>query len=278
MTRALPTTLAACLVLSPAVAVAQSEFGFVTLDRMDKASRLGLQLDLPILYGDELLDDVQFARFELYGQAAWQLGSSAAGLYGQLPLAHAFVFEGGDDVTTLANLELGGFYVLGGGSTDVVLRGGVSLPTAGDEGEDYRTNSMASLGRLTDSIGVGPESTWLRLSVAPIVHVARGVTLRVDGGFDVPVDSRDDWADDPFVHLNAGLGLALGRAVGLSFESVNLGNATGDGDLSERFLHTLSFGVRGLGAVQPYGALILPLDEDLRDQLFTVAVGVQGTF
>ena len=37
-------------------------------------------------------------------------------------------------------------------------------------------------------------------------------------------------------------------------------------------------GVRGLGAVQPYGAFILPLDEDLRDQEFVLSAGVQGTF
>jgi hypothetical protein len=266
-----------CVLFASAEAIADPTFGFITMDRMDRTSRIGGQIGFPVLHGDGL-ENVTFLRTELYGQGAWEISDNAAGIYGHFPVSHALISEGGEDETALANLELGGFFVVGAEQVDLVLRGGLSLPTADDGFVGQLTNVFSSFDRLTDIAGIYPDTLWFRLSVSPIVKASDELTFRADAGVDIPVDAGDNAFDEVLAHFNFGLGFAVAEQVGLSAELVNVASLAGDYDFEDRFLHTLAFGIRGLGKIQPYFAFVLPLDSDINDELFVLTAGLQGTF
>ena len=242
--------------------------GFVTLDRMDGVSRVGVQLGL------DKLDDVDLSeafglRTELYGQVL--LAGRRAGFYGQLPFS-MLILDGAEDRQALGNLELGGLYVVRRpGRADVVFRGGLALPTA-DDGPDGIA-SLFTLGeRLTDYPGVTPDTTWLRLSCSPILR-SGNVFLRGDLGFDLPF-ADDGGDDDLMAHLSGGLGLLTGTLV-FTAELVNMGKVDGDGELSDRFAHTLAVSLRSAGRNQIHFGAVFPLDEDARGDVWIFSLGFQ---
>lgn len=245
---------------------------FSTLDRPDDTSRLGLQLGLHLL--DIPRVDAFGIRLEPYGQYVFP--RSRFGIYGHLPISHLSV-DDADDETAIQNLELGGFFLLGSPGRHVALRGGLSLPTADDDLSGLATNAFTGFERITDLVGIAPDSTWLRLSASPLLAHDR-IFFRGDLGFDFKVDDdRGGRDDDLFAHLNAGLGVLLGGWA-LLFELANQANLDGDGDADDRYLHTLSVGVRSLGQTQAHVGIVLPLDESVRDLVPIIfTLGIQGT-
>ena len=102
---------------------------FATLDRMDNASRVGVQVGF-YKVDDVDIDDVFLMRFDLYGQ--YVIPGHKMGLYGQLPISRAFVFlDEGESATGVGNLDAG-VYGLPLGGNDLILRAGLMLGIASD--------------------------------------------------------------------------------------------------------------------------------------------------
>lgn len=258
------------LLLSAKQALAQrapaqeADPGFVTLDRMDGASRVGIQLG--VTSPDEQ-EDVWFLRTEFYGQVV--LPGRPFGIYGMLPLSRA-VIEDEDDEGASGNIEVGGFYLGRQGSLDLVVRGGLSLGTADDDLLGFFVNLGSTFDRIGDFAAIVPDTTWLRLSGSGLWRSGSAFG-RLDLGFDLPVESEDD---DILMRLSAGAGATSG-SVAFTAELVNFGNVTEDDDLEDRFLHTLALSVRTTGQHQVHAAFVLPLDEDLRGELWVFSFGYQ---
>ncbi|HTM19186.1 MAG TPA: hypothetical protein VL172_01720 [Kofleriaceae bacterium] len=105
------------------------------------------------------------------------------------------------------------------------------------------------------------EVTWLRLG-GSLLHRRGNLFLRADGGLDVPL-ADGDFDADPLVRANVGGGIQIGT-LSLAGELVTTG--TTNGDVDEQFRHTLAGTVAlDTGSLRPYGAIIVPLDESIRD-------------
>src|SRR5690606_20421689 len=151
---------------------------FATLDRADGFSRIGLDGAYVGLDGppwDAAL------RLELFGQ---YVAPSGLGLYGTLPLARSV--SDGPDETALGALALGALYVIHGREVSFALRGGLALPTAGDQPAERLVNLLATQARLGDYALTIPDAVYARLGFSPLIHT-RGIFVRIDLGLDVPL-------------------------------------------------------------------------------------------
>lgn len=234
---------------------------------MDGASRLGIQV------GFDKLDDVEvsdgfFMRFEPYGQ--YVLPNRIVGIYGQLPISHAFLSDEGD-VTALGNLDIGAFF-LPFRDSSLVLRTGLALGTASDDLDEFFTNYMTTFERLTDFTLIAPDFTLLRLSGSTVQQSGMAF-FRADLGLDVAID-KPSGADSAFLRANVAGGLRT-STVDLSAELVTLGNLDGDGSAADRFLHTLAFAFRTRGTDQFYCGMVFPLDDDIAGEVWILSLGYQ---
>ncbi len=230
-------------------------------------------------FDDKVVNEGTFLRLDLYGQYLAQVGAHRLGGYAWVPVARAFGTEG-DEELALGSPEIGGAFALAASPvTDLVLRGGVVLPTA-DDGDAFDIY-MNSYGRLTDVETSLPDATWLRLG-GSMLHDAAPYFLRVDLGFDIPFSDdmdEDEFFDfidyDALLRVNAAAGVDLGSAVLMGEVATIgvLGNDSGD-----QFAHTLALTVRargqtfspGVGVVVPIGDLQTVLD-------FVIVAGVRIT-
>ena len=252
-------------------ALAQRSPDTATMDRGDGLTRLGLDFGLAFLESPPY--DVAL-RVEPYGQ---YVSNSGLGFYGALPIAKSF----GDGeapepepALTIGNLELGGLYVTSGETLSWVLRGGLALPTAGDDLDAVATNFLATVPRLTDLALAEPDALYVRLAVSPLIHVDK-LFLRADLGFDLGIDTGDFNDADNYLRFNLGGGVDLG-VVALGLELINVLRFD-EVDDNEQTFHTLAFTIRFMGErLQPVLAIGTPLDEAPRDQanLF-VTLGIQ---
>jgi hypothetical protein len=261
----LPLVIAA---LVPSIAAAD-ELGFVTMDRQARGTAVGVQVGYHELADDEL-DQLTATRLEIYGHH--QLAGKPFGLYGQLAMSRIFI-DDADDASGMGNLELGGYWMIARPGMDLALRAGVSLPTADDDLEGFLSNALTMTERLVDFANMVPDTTLLRLSASPILQ--RGAMFfRADLGLDIPIE--DDVIEDVLFHANVGVGLRAGD-VALTGELVTVGNLTSDdGDLDERTISTAAISARAnLGKVDPYASVIVPLDEELRGEVYVLAIGAQ---
>ncbi|HKE13990.1 MAG TPA: hypothetical protein VKB80_03920 [Kofleriaceae bacterium] len=253
---------------------------FATMDRQDGSSFIGAQLGFTFL--DQVaLDgpdapDATGLRLDLYGQ---YVSRSRLGVYAALPLSHV-ILEDFEDESAIGNVEAGAIYIVRTGpGTELVLHGGITLPTADDgPGADISkvvTNFISTWPRLTDIAHAWPHALWVRLGVSPIIQ--RGyLILRADAGVDAALSSDDDF-DDPsaIVRLNVGGGVDTGRVAVLG-ELVTLANA--EDEAGEDLVHTLALSARfRAGGIEPGLAIGVPLDDSVRDfiDLFVIA-GLQG--
>lgn len=257
------------LAISTTTAAAQRAPDMATLDRGDGISKFGIDLAFTSL--DTPFYDAAL-RFDLYGQ---YVTHSGFGIYGSLPISRSFG-DGPEPLpqpaTAIGNADLGVLYVATMSPTfSLVLRGGVAVPTADDDGDGIATNFAATWPRLTDIALAAPDAWYVRLGISPLIHVDN-VFLRFDVGFDIGTD-EDDFADELF-RLNAGGGIDLG-AVALSLELANVANLDSFDD-DDDFVHTLAFTVRFMGEqLQPFLSFGVPLD-DVGDAVdFFVAGGLQ---
>lgn len=232
--------------------------GFLTLDRGDARSFLDLSLVRSSFDGT----DPDFnMRFEAYYQYVTPSGTG-----GYVSAAFSYLSDNDESGTAFSNVEIGGLHNLElNPKTDLVLRGGVTLPTAPgleDDIEDVIANFANATARLTDYIAVFPETTALRLAASPVYRSGQ-VFFRGDGGVDVPLDTPDDAGDvDPLLRINLGVGVMVGKTA-VAAEFATLGT-TGDVDDGEdRFIHTIAItGRYDLQSVQLFGALVLPVNTD----------------
>jgi hypothetical protein len=242
---------------------------FMTLDRVDSATRIGFQtgftkVDETVLGGT---DAIGF-RFNLFGQVV--LPQRNVGLYGQLALSQLYVEgENGDG---FSNLELGGFMLVGG-RNDVILRFGAILPTASEGLEGVLTNSLTGFERITDAFMTLPDFTVLRLSLSTLQQ-SGAAFFRADAGFDLAIDTPSGVEDNIFGRANVAVGLRA-SAVDFTLELANFANLDGDGEFEDRATHTAAFGLRTRGQNQLHLGMVFPLDEAIRGDLWVVSLGFQ---
>jgi hypothetical protein len=240
----------------------------LTLDRMDNASRFGIQVDLDKIDSVDLSDGFVM-RFEPYGQ--YILPNRLVGIYAQLPISHLFD-SNGTDATGIGNLEVGALF-LPHHDGSLILRSGLALGTAsGYDDDGLFPNVLSGYGRMTDFILVAPKYTTLRLS-GSTVQQSGIVFFRADLGLELAVD-KPSGGDALFMHANIAVGVRT-SAVDLSAELVNFANLEGSGSVSQRFIHTLAFGFRTRGPNQLLGGAVFPLDEALRGEIWIFSLGFQ---
>jgi hypothetical protein len=239
----------------------------LTLDRMDGASRFGIQVGFDKL--DQVdIDDGFFMRFEPHVQ--YVVPGRGAGFYAQVPITHVFV-SSGTDTTAMGNLDVGGFFLPLGGPA-AILRAGLVLPTAPASGDGMFANMITAYERMTDLMDVAPNYTALRLS-ASTLQSADALFFRGDVGIDFAVD-KPTGARGTFLRANAAVG-ARAPGVDFSLELVNLGYLDGGGSYSRRFRHNLAFALRSRGANQVYAGMVFPLDGDARGEIWIMSAGYQ---
>ena len=237
---------------APAHAGAYS--GFSTLDRPGDHSMVGLDLGLGFI-DPAPFDDDQSLRIDLHGQ---YLIDEGVGLYGMVPFSKLFVDAPlFDNSMALGNLEGGAFYVVPAGDLDLVLRGGLALPTADTNGSGILTNAVAHSVRITDVALAVPDTTWLRLAASPTVS-SGDAFFRADVGLDVPL--RTDVSADPLIRVNVGGGFDLDR-LSLLAELAMLFETDGGDDLISSAI-TARFHGRQF---EPGMSIIVPINDTLRD-------------
>src|SRR6185503_8822706 len=141
----------------------------------------------------------------------------------------------------------------------LVLRGGLTLPTGSDDNDDALVNLITTFLRPTDLWVQLPRSSSLRLAVSPVF---RSGTFfgRIDAGVDLNVYRDTGDKIDPAVLLNFGAGVDLGT-VALMGE-ISISAVTGDNGES---VSSGALSIRGTaGGVQPYGAVLIPIDDDVK--------------
>ena len=251
--------------------------GFAQLDRMSTVSSAGADLSYLSLDDDGAGDvfDVTVLRLDLHGQYISPV--SRFGGYAQVPVS--MVFGEGDDSQSIGNLELGGIYAprLGNPDVGVILRGGVTLPTAGDDVEDFLVNGIAALARPTDLALAIPEGLSLRLGISPVIR-NQGFFGRADVGIDLNINNSGNDTSDPILHYSVGAGYDFGIAA-IAAELANV-TILGDDGFGDSTVNMASVSGRVTqGQVHPFVAFLLPLDEDARETIdAVVALGVDASF
>lgn len=256
---------------------------FRIIDRPDPHNAFGLDFAVGGLVGDDSPDELIAFRFDLHGRA---LVAESIGIFASLPISAFTILSdmdtGEDDGELgIGNIELGGFFLLPLGpsyETMLVLRGSLTLPTASDDAGFVANILGAEIGRLTDVILAVPQLFALRAS-GSLIHDAPGLTLRVDGGVDLPIESTVDGFEvdnDPVFRLNAGAAFG-GGPTRLVAELATLADENSfeeEGD----FLTQLAAGVTSqTGDVLVGASLTLLLDSVIEDDVDGAVLGVVAT-
>jgi hypothetical protein len=237
-------------------ATAAADPQFVTLERVDREARLGLQASFQ-LYPD-LPDGSYGLRTELYAQFAGALrGGSYIGGYGHLAVAFPFT-EDVDDENAIGDLELGGYYITRMGSrSDLAFHFGLTLPTASDGGRAQIANTFTSLERNYDIIDSFRDTTALNVGVSLRTPLGASAFLQGDFALDLPINKPGP--NSPFFHANLGVGAWLGSSVALMGE---LATTFSDKDDGLGFLGSVAVGLRFRGAAHPHIAYIYAFEDD----------------
>jgi len=158
---------------------------------------------------------------------------------------------------------------------DLILRAGLSLATASENGPEVIGNVISAYERLTDLLMVAPNYTTLRLSASTIQQKDM-VFFRADAGFDLAIDKPANANTSVYFRGNLALGLRL-SGVDLSAELVNLGAVNGSGydGIEDRFFHTAGVSLRTQGENQFHFGTVFPLDDGPRGELWIISLGYQ---
>ncbi len=220
-------------------------------------------------------DDLTLFGLTLHGQ---YLTPQGYGGYVSAPFSYAS--GNGDSRSGLGNLEVGGLYALRTSETmDVLLRGGIALDTADDDGTLLVPISQISP-RLTDAFTTGFNTTWGRAQAQ--VRTSSG-TLRLGalGGVDVPIsgDLKDAGAFDALLDIAVSAGIeepGFGIGVGFSMIQVIGDDSSSDDDNISSFNATIDFPVGPKARV--FGTLGIPDLDNISDNgadLFAIGTGVR---
>jgi hypothetical protein len=241
---------------------------FVMMDRQDDTSMVGGELMYTLTDSDRL--DATLIRFDGH----FQYVTGDAGVYGTVPIAYAAA-DGIDTVTAIGDIEVGGIYnIHSNAETTIVLHGGVLLPTASDDGNDFVFGVLASDLRVHDLYQWIPKGTSVRLAVSP-VYRSGNLFLRGDVGLDFNIDTIEGADINNVVHVNAGVGGWLSPQFTLSGELISLHALDGDGDDDD--IELAVTGRYHSGGVSPYFGLVVPTDSDISDFITAALVfGVDG--
>jgi hypothetical protein len=210
-------------------------------------------------------------RYEPYGQYVFP--GQAVGVYGHIPLSHAFDFEG-PDATAVGNIDLGGFF-LPTHRDELILRAGVAFATASTGPNEQFTNFQTVFERLTDLLLAPPHYTTLRVSASTVQEKDR-VFFRGDLGFDLAVDKPATDSTSVFFRGNLALGFRA-TPVDVTLELVNVAAVNGNvsGGLEGRFVHTAGISLRTQGENQLHFGTVFPLDDDTRGKFWIISAGYQ---
>ena len=287
-------TLALILTLTASTAAADdatevTAHGLAAMDRATGAN--GVAADLSFVLDTSDSDMGGFAnRLDLHGRYAHESGF---GGYGAVGVSKTFLSSDDpfgemfadmiNEETALTNLEIGGLYRRDlRDDLSVVARVGIALPTASD-GAGMLANFITQQGRLVDLPLALPDTTTLRLGVAPAFR--RGAFFaRADVGLDVVLDqpaASDPMSTgelDPLAHASLALGFQLGKLT--TAAQVVTVATTGDVDDSEdRFMHSATVEARyDLGRVAPSIAITTPLDDSMRGDLLAITASIAAKF
>ena len=287
-------TLALVISLTASTAAADdatevTAHGLAAMDRATGAD--GVAADLSFVFDTSDSDMGGFAsRLDLHGR---YVHDSGFGGYGAIGVSKTFLSSSDpfgemfadmiNEETALTNLEIGGLYRRAlRDDLSLVLHAGIALPTASD-GAGMLANFITQQARLTDLPLAMPDTTTLRLGVAPAFR--RGVVFaRADLGLDVVLD-QPEASDpmsagelDPLVHANVAVGAQLGKLT-TALQLVTVGT-TGDVDDGEdRFMHSATLEARyDLGRVAPSLSITTPLDDAMRGDLLAVTASIASKF
>jgi hypothetical protein len=241
----------AALVASAGAAAAQPQF--VTLERVDREARIGIQA---ALLAFDKFTDIFGLRGELYAQLATPLREGGViGGYGHV--AASLLVDDRTADPAVSNVELGGYYI---GRVleiiDLALHLGLGLPTASDDFEGIIANVLTSIERNYNVANGAPSTTVLNLGVTLRAPLGATSFLQADLAMDVPVRRR---ASDSFIfHANLGIGTWVSDRVVVMGE---LATAFGKGDL----LGSVCAGIRFLNPLHPHIAYILVFADEKSD-------------
>jgi hypothetical protein len=252
-------------VVEPAAATSP---GFVTTDRMDATSRVGGELSYMFLSGNA---DGTAWRFDLHGQ--YIDPNSGFGGYAAIPFTLAT--GNGDSNTGAGDLEVGGFFIpkLATRNFSIVIRAGLTLPTASRDEDALLNAVVGAASRPTDLYEMIPRGTSLRLSLSPIMR-SGNLFARADIGIDKNLDADSGTNVDAFLRLNAAAGVDLGNAA-IMAELVNVHTF---GNAQDSWIDQFSLATRlRTPTIQPYAALGFPLNRTTRNDIdAALTVGVEG--
>jgi len=256
----------------PAPSVPEAAPTFLTLDRMDPTTRIGIQVGWDKI-DDTSLSDAFLMRYELYGQ--YRLPGRPGGFYAQMPISHAFIFSnGGEDATGYGNIELGGFFIPMNDAR-LILRAGLAAATGSDSGNGVFANALTVYERMTDLVQAVGNMTTLRLSASTIQRMDT-FFLRADAGFDFAIDKPATATTSLFFRANVGAGVrASGVDATLELANFALVNGTVNGGIEGRFNHTAGISLRTQGEDQFHIGTVFPLDDGVRGEVWIISVGYQ---
>ncbi len=255
-TRFSAALLASFLVPSTALANPDRTFDPLSMDRHTPETTVGID------FGYEFWDDPPgFDDIGVFGLTIGGHYMSASGLGGYLALPLSYinidpVLFNGDSELAVGNIEAGVAYSKWfRTNTAVVFHGGLTLPTADDDGPGS-FQYYASVPRYGDLVQRVPNSTWLRLGVSPMGREGK-LFWRADLGLDFAIDDDNNAGDlSPILRLNLGGGVDLGAVTLLGELVTNIvDNDNGDDSAS-----TLALGARfASGTLRPGVGLLFPL-------------------
>jgi len=151
----------------------------------------------------------------------------------------------------------------------LVFHGGAFLPTGSAASNDVDQNLRAFVARLPDLYQYIPDGLTLRFGVSPMLRQGR-FFMRGDLAVDLNVSS-----DNPTTNPGFALDLGAGAVVGSFAVTAEVDNyvITGTGGYA---IDSGAIAARLIaGRVQPYLALIIPVDANLSDALgFALTLGV----
>jgi hypothetical protein len=223
--------------------------GFVMLDRLDANPRAGAELSYVLPENNSAGTAV---RVDLHGHYVDR--ATGLGAYASVPMS--YLSGASEEYFELAGIEVGGLFAKRvAPEVGIVVRGGVVLPTAGDDFGAMIQNGVAGYARPTD-IAQAYGRTALRVSGSPTLR--RGQLFgRIDVGLDY-FAAPDDNDTDAILRVGPGIGfdggkfavmgeLLVFRTVGGSVDEI-----VSVGALSARFT---------AGRVTPCAAIVVPFDE-----------------
>lgn len=260
----------ATLLLASSTAVAGP---FVNIDRQDETSMVGGELTYLLTEDSPLLGDLTLIRFDVHGQYVDK--NSGAGGYFTIPIAYGS--GDNDSETTVGNVEVGGIYSIPTGTgVNIVLHGGLLLPTASDELGPAIVGGLAGVLRIHDQYQWIPKGTSLRLAASPTLTSGK-LYARMDAGLDLNLDTSSDDTADPAFHLNAGVGVWAAPTVAISAELSTM-TVFDDTEGDDDSLANIAIGARFFaGSVAPYVGFVVPLDDDISDDInFGITVGLDA--